>query len=372
MSKNYIYVNTALLLENLIAEIKLADWIALDTEADSLYHYHAKVCLIQISFNAKHYIVDPLSAVDIKPLIDILSGKNLILHASDYDLRMLRLCYGFELKGKLFDTMLAAKILGIKHLGLASLVEKYCRVVLSKEGQKSDWSRRPLSEKQLNYAINDTFFLFEIMNSQQKELDSKGRVDWHVQLCSQVISTSKVDKEVDENKVWRIKGYKELSDRQLNLLKHLWFWRDEEASLADKPAFKIINNKDLLRFIVDFKFNKKRVFIPKQFNGRRKDKLLKALENALNTAQSDWPETVIAKRTCKESICSKKMGFLKEKCLSVSISLNIEPSLLVSKAVLEAIVINGYKTRSDLINKENLMPWQADLIWPFLNEMNSR
>src|SRR6266851_10204803 len=107
--------------------LQAATWVALDTEADSLHAYPEKVCLIQISTVAGDVLVDPLAGVNLDALLDSLSGHELIMHGADYDLRLLRKHHEF-VPGAVFDTMLAARLLGLRQFGLVNLAEEHLGV----------------------------------------------------------------------------------------------------------------------------------------------------------------------------------------------------------------------------------------------------
>ena len=158
-SDGYVYVRERAAMERLIQRIGAAERVAVDTEADSLHNYFEKVCLVQLSLGREHYLVDPLCGLDLNGLLEALADKPLILHGGDYDLRMMRASMGFRPRREAFDTMIAAQLLGFEQIGLAALIERYFDITIGKAGQKSDWSRRPLSENQLRYAVNDTRFL---------------------------------------------------------------------------------------------------------------------------------------------------------------------------------------------------------------------
>ena len=162
----------------MVERLTKADRIALDTEADSLHHFYEKVCLIQLTANGISDIVDPLANLDLSGLLDVLSKTPLILHGAEYDLRMLLASFKFKPKAPVFDTMLAAQIVEGRARSLVALADRLLGITLSKQGQKSDWSRRPLTEKQLTYASNDTRHLDSIADKLKAELDDLGRLDW--------------------------------------------------------------------------------------------------------------------------------------------------------------------------------------------------
>src|ERR1035437_7777427 len=152
----------------------MATWVAVDTEADSLHAYPEKVCLIQISTVSGDVLVDPLAHVNLVPLLEALSGHELIMHGADYDLRLLRKHHEF-VPSAIFDTMLAARLLGLRQFGLGHLVERYLGIKLEKGAQKANWAMRPLTERMERYARNDTRPPKPLAERRQGETQAKGR-----------------------------------------------------------------------------------------------------------------------------------------------------------------------------------------------------
>ena len=149
--------------------------IAMDTESNSLYAYQEKVCLIQFSLPAGDFILDSLAVSDLESLRPVLAdpGIEKIFHAVEYDLICLRRDFGFELNN-LFDTMVAARTLGWKKVGLASILDERYGVTMNKRFQRADWGRRPLTPEQLAYARLDTHFLIPLRNELKAELQAAG------------------------------------------------------------------------------------------------------------------------------------------------------------------------------------------------------
>ncbi len=169
--------------------IRAAGWVAVDTEADSLHAYPEKVCLIQISTVSGDKLVDPLARLNLDPLLDALSGHELIMHGADYDLRLLRKHHEF-VPSAIFDTMLAARLLGVRQFGLSHLVEKYLGVKLEKGPQKANWAMRPLTERMERYARNDTHYLKPLADRLKAELEAKARLAWQQESCARLIEDS--------------------------------------------------------------------------------------------------------------------------------------------------------------------------------------
>ena len=162
------------------------DWIAVDTEADSLHAYPEKLCLIQVSALGLNELVDPLAQTDLRPLLEIFRRHELIFHAADYDLRLLRRAFDFT-PAQIFDTMEAARLLGHREFGLTHLVNKYLDVTLEKGPQKANWARRPLTERMQIYARNDTRHLKAVADLLRAELQQKGRLRWHQEVCARLV-----------------------------------------------------------------------------------------------------------------------------------------------------------------------------------------
>ena len=167
-------------LADLIRQIQPADRIAIDTEADSLHSYREKLCLVQISVPSAalvcDFIVDPLSNLDLEPLRQALEPREIILHAADYDLRMLRRGLDFK-ASKLFDTVVAARLLGIREFSLGALVKRFFDVELHKHSQKANWALRPLPTRMLQYAMDDVHYLLPLAAKLEDELERVHRRD---------------------------------------------------------------------------------------------------------------------------------------------------------------------------------------------------
>src|SRR5947208_13998083 len=180
-------IDTEQKLEIFLPVLREATWVAVDTEADSLHAYPEKVCLIQISTVAGDQLVDPLAGLNLDPMLDALSGHELIMHGADYDLRLLEKHHQFT-PSAIFDTMLASRLIGEMHFGYSNLVEKFLGVKLEKGPQKANWALRPLTERMEQYARNDTHYLKPLADKLRAGLESKGRLAWHQESCARLIS----------------------------------------------------------------------------------------------------------------------------------------------------------------------------------------
>ena len=154
----------------------------LDTEADSLHHYGEKICLLQVACAGHFALVDPLAIADMRPLLELLDQRELWFHGADYDLSLLQRTYGWS-PSRMRDTQIAARLVGHRQFGLAALVKEMVNIELSKASQKADWSRRPLPDVMLRYAVDDVRHLLFIADRLLAELHAKGRHDWFIESC---------------------------------------------------------------------------------------------------------------------------------------------------------------------------------------------
>ena len=361
------FVDTAEAFAEVSRHILGSPWIAIDTEADSLHHYAEKLCLIQVSVPDEDYVIDPLAKIDLSDFFRGLSDKNLIFHAADSDVRLMKKASPFSPK-RVFDTMIAAQILGYDKIGLQNLAEKHCGIKLSKAEQKADWSQRPLEEKLIRYAVNDTHYLRTISEAMREELKVLGRLEWHRQQCEKLLETLDALKPAEDNSAtaWQIKGARLLKGKELTYLKELWIWRDGLARQKDKPAFKILNSEyltDLAKWAaaypgVDVGEWKEG---PRNVKGEHRNTLNALLKRAdtLPQALMELPARERPKQRWgdRESKIMTELKTVRDKCAA---DLKISPSLIATNALMETLAMEKPKELSALGSK-GMLPWQVEV-----------
>lgn len=373
-------------LADLIRQIQAADRVALDTEADSLHSYREKLCLVQISTPSAvilsnvegsrgtasnvalpgsspslgmtvqpvcDFIVDPLSSLDLEPLRQALEPREIILHAADYDLRMLRRGLNFT-AGRIFDTVIAVRLLGIREFSLGALVKRFFGVELHKHSQKANWALRPLPPRMLKYAVDDVHYLLPLAAKLEKELERVHRRDWFQQSCRRAIELAAAERERIQDELWRIAGAGALDPRTGAVLRALWQWRETEAELADRPPFHILQNHDLLKAAESFTSG--RVPDYKHFSARRRQTFHEAAKIALQSPQSEWP--VMRRRSGSRPTeeMRRRADQLRERRDKAAAQLGLEPSFIASRGALEAIAADSARATALLV------PWQRELI----------
>jgi ribonuclease D len=377
VNSGYTFVNTAEGLAQLTETMKSAARVAFDMEADGLHHYFEKVCLMQLSFSGANYIVDPLAGLDLTDFLGVLAHKELIIHAADFDLRMLKKTFGFRPNAPVFDTMLAAQVLGFEKIGLAALVEKYFAVILPKTAQKSDWSRRPLAVSNLDYASDDTKYLEAMAGALAESLQQLGRTEWHKECCARVVASTGITDKDETKEAWRVKGSSRLAPNVLVYVRELWKWRDEEARKRDRPAFIIMNNEDLVAF-AEWRANNLKGPIEQRdsnFLRRFDPAVFTRLKNAIHTADSmppaEWP--VLPKRqawpAAKSSI--EKLEPLIAACKTLADELKIEACFLASRATLTSVAQHKPQSIESVMEVSGMMKWQAQLMMPKIQSVFS-
>jgi ribonuclease D len=243
----YVWIDTPLALNEMLVSLRDSPLLAVDTESDSLYVYFEKVCLIQFSIPGVDYLVDPL-AVDVAPIGEIFADARCekIFHAAEYDILCLKRDYGFTFVN-LFDTMIAARVLGWKRYGLGAILRDRFNVWPDKRMQRYNWGIRPLPEEALNYARLDTHFLLPLRELQLAELQAKNRLIEAQQAFQRQTRVEPTPKVFNPNDFWRIRGARDLLPTEQAILRQLYSFRDEYARKLNRPPFKVINDATLVR-----------------------------------------------------------------------------------------------------------------------------
>jgi len=370
-------ITDAARLASLIEQIEPADRVAVDTEADSLHSYREKLCLLQISVPAPDavagvsdagqsvspgnesartvcdHIVDPLANIDLEPLRRALETRQIVLHGADYDLRMLR--RGLNLAAsKIFDTLIAARLLGIREFSLAALVKRYFGLTLLKGSQKANWAQRPLPARMAEYAINDVHYLLPLAEKLKAELVRHERWDWLRQSCQRAIEQAAVARTRDQDERWRIRGSGLHRGRSAAVLRALWHWREKEAEKADRPPFHVLRNEELLKAAV--KFASGSVPDYKHFSLRRRQAFREAAQAALRAPESEWPVSRRRFGTRPNNETVQRAEELSRRRNRSAEELGLEPSFIAPRSTLEAIAADDARTAALLV------PWQRELL----------
>ena len=371
-----IYIDTQTGIDEAAAVLSRSSWAAVDTEADSLHHYQEKLCLLQVSVEGEDFVIDPLAKVDLSEFARILSEKFLIFQGADFDIRMVRRVADFRPR-EIFDTMIAAQVLGYDKQGLADLALRHCGVTLPKAGQKADWSRRPLTPALLEYAANDTHYLRPVQQAMQRELAELGRAEWHRQNVGRMLKSVMEPRPAppaDADDRWQVKGSKDLKGKSVTVLRELWRWREEEARRRDRPSFKVLNTEYLIgaarwtgqhpgKDIAEW------AEAPRNVRGEHREAMNRAIRSADSMPQAEFtkpPRDKFRKRWTEAD--NKKLELLKAERQKLAEVYKVTPSLLATNTNLETLILAAPKDRAALESTDCLLPWQLEIVAePFLN-----
>ncbi|HEY1848757.1 MAG TPA: HRDC domain-containing protein, partial [Opitutaceae bacterium] len=346
----------------LLAAIDATDEVVMDTEADNMFRFRVRVCLMQLYVGGEVYLVDALSQVDLAPLWPLLGRKHLVMHGSDFDLRLLHDLCGFRARS-LFDTMLAAQLLGYSRIGLASLIEDTFGVKLDKDGQKANWSRRPITQKLLDYAALDVWYLPALRDTLSRELKRLGRTNWMDQQCRAQIEAGITGFAPPDENDWRIGRSERLHGHGLSVLYAVWHWRQEQAQRLDTPPFKVCSNEFLLKLAMAAETGGTEESILAGTNlGKRHGRLIGGLTVAVHQGLKRDPRTLPRRpgRDPNHAPLSQTeialLDRIKEDRDKIALKFSIEPTLIANRSQLSLIARSPHRLR------EVLLPWQASLL----------
>ncbi len=351
-------VDTEQKLETFLVALQAATWVAVDTEADSLHAYPEKICLIQISTAMGDRLIDPLAGLNLDPLLDALSGHELIMHGADYDLRLLLKHHEFVPKA-IFDTMLAARLLGLRQFSLSHLVQTYVGVKLEKGPQKANWALRPLTERMERYARNDTRYLKPLSDRLKSELKTVGRLEWHQEACARLILDATRERPADLDAVWRVKGSHQLDRVGLGILRELWHWRQAEAIAANKPPYFVTSHEKLVEISAAAASGEvAEPLLSKHLSERRRRALARAVERGLALTADQQPKILRSKGRRPSEAERRRYSELQQRRDLQAAELGLDPTLIASRAMLSDLAQNWEK------NSRELMSWQRRLLEP--------
>ena len=242
-----VWVDEQSAFQQLIEKLSAQSRIAVDTESNSLHAYRERVCLIQFSTPDTDFLVDPFSIRDMSPLAPVFANPAIekIFHAAEYDLVCLRRDFGFKFT-KLFDTMQAARILGYPFVGLDNILLEKFDIKIDKRHQKADWGARPLTPQQIDYARQDTRYLFQLRDLLEGQLREKGRWALAQEDFAIAANVDMPKERLISSSLRRFAARKDITPRELTILYELSNARDQIAERLDRPAFKVISDDTLL------------------------------------------------------------------------------------------------------------------------------
>ncbi len=355
-------------LKRIIPELQGEPAIGVDLEADSMFHYQEKVCLVQISTSRLNLLIDPLSVEDLSPLAPVFADKRMrkVFHGADYDIRSLARDFGIEVR-PLFDTQIAARFLGLKETGLASLLYERFHVTSDKKYQKKDWSQRPLPEPMLQYAVQDICHLMALADMLERELKEKDRlfcVKEECELLSRVQPNSSKKRPFFPG----FKGAARLDPRSLAVLENLLGFRDQEARRRDRPHFKVLGNNPIMEICRIKPLSKSDLAGIKDLSPKQIDhmgqSLIEEVGKGLDLPEEIlpvYPKKVWQRLKPRERARVKELKKWRER---IGSQWRVDPAVICTNAQLEAISVANPAKPEAMESIEGIRKWQIRLFGP--------
>lgn len=380
-SHSYIYIQNEKQADTLKEDLGQASRIALDCEAAGFHRYSDRLCLVQITTDNATYVLDALG-FNVSPLLRPSlehPDVQVNMHGSDFDLVLLGRDLGIRLSA-LFDTQIAAALLGRESLGLASLLKDYQGIGLSKKYQRADWAMRPLTEGMLEYAAADTQYLNTLSDQMHSELRARGRESWLVEECRALEeSSSAVQHSEKIDPVSRVKGARELTPRQLTALRKALQWRDQLARENDKALFRIIGDGPLLEAVVVNPQRTRELFdikgFPKGLARNKGSDLVRIFESVAQVPESElqsYPSRPRARSRRSSPETEALLEALKLVRNALSEKLGIAKGTLLSNAVLSRVARTNPQDLSSLAEVEGMRRWKIEVVGDSLLEVIHR
>ena len=361
---SYELVDTPAGLSSLLSVTSGAARVAIDTEAASFHRYHDRIYLIQISDDTQTWVVDPLAVGDLAALGELLADNRIekIFHDADYDLRLFHRQHGF-LARNLFDTRIAAQLLGEPGIGLAAMLQKYIGVSPDKRFQRADWSARPLTAPMLDYAAMDTAHLCKLRDILHEKLVEMGRWSWAEEEFANLENLRSTPLSDDPRVGFlRMKGARRLTPRALAILRELYAWRDITSARLDRAQFRVLGN-EVLFYLAENPARTRAELEAVRGIGRevlenRGGELLAAIKAGLEWPEADLPAFERGPRRMIDPSFEERVERLKARRNQIAERYQLPPGVLCPNGTLEAIARAMPANEAELDDIPELRNWQ--------------
>ncbi len=360
------YLDTPESVDDFLGTLSGTRAIALDTEGASFHRFIDRIYLLQLSTDQQNAVIDPLPIGTPTRLGALLEDRDIevVLHDADYDLRLLHKDYGWSVT-HLFDTRVAAQLLGIRAFGLAALLEQFFSLKLDKKHQRADWSMRPLTADMLDYASHDTRHLLGLRDRLRDALEKKGRLHWAQEEFQRAEGT-KWDVEEPDTSFLRMKGARDLTRRELARLRELVRWRDGIAAELDRATFRVAGNEVLLDLVRLAPTAREALFavkgFPRGMTDARVVEALQAIARGNAVPEAELPRFAKSARWDREPDFDDRVARLKTVRDAMAVELDLDPGVLCSRDRMEAAARRNPRHRDDLLEVPELRRWQVEVL----------
>jgi len=362
-TQSYLMIDSISKLEKFAGRLEKQKIIGVDLEADSMYHFKEKVCLIQIATRNITAVIDPLQIKNLSVLKPVFNRADIqkIFHGADYDVRSLYRDFKISVNN-LFDTELACRFLGYHESGLEAVLKKKFKVHLNKKYQRKDWSKRPLPKEMIAYAAKDVRYLLPLAKGLRHELKHKDRLSWVEEECTYLSKVRAAN--TDAGPLFTgFKGAGKLGPRGLAVLEELLQLRKKKAQQQNRPLFRIIGNRSILALAEIRpqnlkKLQKTEVLGAKQIDRYGKE-IIAAINKALRIPTKNLPKYPRKTAPHVPAIVANRVKELRAWRDNLAKQLQIDPAIICTKALISALAVQRPLTTSSLLKMKELKNWQA-------------
>ena len=361
------YIDTTRGADHFLAAVEQSTTVAVDTEGASFHRFVDRIYLLQMSTREITAVLDPLAIGKPATLGRILESESIekVFHDADYDLRLLHQDYGWNTR-RLFDTRVAAQLLGIRAFGLAALLERSFGLKLDKKHQRADWSMRPLPKDMLDYASQDTMYLLDLRDRLAGELETAGRWSWAQEEFERLEGTRWEQPDGEDNGYMRVKGARDLGRRELALFRELVRFRDGIARELDRATFRVAGNEALFAVAKEAPRTMEALSaikgVPRGIAERRGAEMLAAVKRGLEVAEDQLPKFPRAPRWDRDADFDNHVNALRAAREEAAQRLGLDPGFLCAREKLEAIARKKPKTLAELEEIPDLRRWQIEVL----------
>ena len=289
---SYMYIATQENLAAFVERARSSSVLAIDTEFLREKTYYAKLCLLQMATDDEVVIVDPFEMDDLSVLAPLLTDERIVklFHAAGQDLEIILREVGV-LPRPVFDTQIAAALLGhTQQIGYAALVHAECGVSLKKIDSFTDWSRRPLSASQRDYADDDVVYLPRLYAGMRAALEEKGRLHWLDHDFEELSDPARYEAN-ERERFRRLKRVSQLSRRQLSAAREVAAWRELEAQRRDVPRKWVVTDEQIVEACKREARTIDELFMVRGLSDRLSTKDARAVVSLISSALSAPPDT---------------------------------------------------------------------------------
>lgn len=353
-----VWIETPDALAALLERLRAAPRFAIDTESNSMHAYRERICLVQVSLPDYDALIDPL-AVDISPVGELFASPEItkVMHGADYDILCFKRQYEFTFAG-LFDTMIAARVLGWSGYGLGAILGERYGFVANKKMQRFDWGQRPLPAHAVDYARYDTHFLLALADAQLEELRAADREDELRHACLRQTRVQPRPTKAEILGPWRIKGSRDLPPTGRGVLQALYDLRETVAEELDVPVFRVMADAVLLSMARRPPEDAQQLARIKSIHPRLRGRGRQRMLAAIDAGRDAEPPTPPAIERTMSRVVSGRFDALRAWRKEAASARGLEPDLVLGKEALLAVATANPRDEQQLRAAEALDEWE--------------